>query len=495
MASATGVKNRHRDYDKFAPKWRRCRDVVAGQDEVHGAGELYLPSLAEEEPVEHLKRIKRTPFYNATWRTIGGFIGMLYRKPPVLEVPAKIEPLLEDVTMSGVSFQVFAQDITLEDLEVSRVGVLVDHPEQVMKADGTALSVAEAEALGLRPNMALYKAENIINWEYGRVNNHTVLTQVRLLEEYVEKKSEFESESFYRIRVLDLVQGKYRVRLFKEDNEEQIGGDIFPLMNGKTLGRIPFFFIGPDGTEGTVEPPVLIDLIDLNIKHYQVSADYENACHFVGSPTPWITGYQPQQDAEGRPIKESFYIGSTTAWVFPNAETEVGLLALEGDIGALKENLDRKEAQMAAIGARMLAPEKSGVEAAHTLQLRHMGENSVLSAIAIAVSGGLTKALKTFARWAGASEAEVAKIKFEINRDFIPLNIDPATLQAWIAAVQAGRMSAETYFDLTKRGDLVAPELTFEEEQARIDANPPAPPVAEPEPPKPGDKKDPAEEA
>jgi hypothetical protein len=45
---------------------------------------------------------------------------------------------------------------------------------------------------------------------------------------------------------------------------------------------------------------------------------------------------------------------------------------------------------MAAIGARMLAPEKNGVEAAETLFMRHSGENSILSAIAIAVGNGLT---------------------------------------------------------------------------------------------------------
>jgi hypothetical protein len=72
---------------------------------------------------------------------------------------------------------------------------------------------------------------------------------------------------------------------------------------------------------------------------------------------------------------------------------------------------------MAAIGARMLAPEKNGVEAAETLFMRHSGENSILSAIAIAVGNGLTEALNMFAAWA----EEAGEVSFAINRDFMPI--------------------------------------------------------------------------
>ena len=476
MAKGTGVSTRHKDYNNYAKKWRRCRDVIAGQDSVHAGGTLYLPMLKEQELAEYLAYIARTPFYNATWRTVAGFVGMLFRKPATLEVPAKLEELLEDVTMSGVTFKAFAQDCALEDLTVSRLGVLVDHPQQQADADGNAipLTVAQAEALGMRPSMQQYKAEAIIDWKKGRIGNKTVLTQVRLLEEATVEKNEFESDTELRIRVLDLTNGIYRVRLFKEDNEEQIGGDVYPQMDGKPLDFIPFYFIGPDGGEDEVSDPILIDLVDLNLKHYQVSADYEHGCHYAGLPTPVIAGYAPTFDEAGKQQQAKFYIGSGTAWVFPDPNTKVEYLEFTGQgLQALENNLKAKESQLAAIGARMLAPEKSGVEASETLAMRHSGEHSVLSAIAIAVSEGLERALKVFAQWAGIS----GEIKFAINRDFIPMSVDSGTLTAWLALVQAGQMSGESLFDLLKRADMIDPEVTYEEEQARVDANPPpAPP-------------------
>jgi hypothetical protein len=476
MAKGTGVSSRHRDYDKYAKKWRKCRDVCAGQDNIHEAGVLYLSMLKEQDATEYMAYVKRTPFYNATWRTVAGFIGMLFRKPATLEVPAELEKLLLDVTMSGVSFNAFAQDCALENLTVSRLGVLVDHPTQIVDAEGNpvALTIADTERLGIRPSMQQYKAENIIDWRFGYVNNHHVLTQVRLLEEFVIEKNEFETETENRIKVLDLVDGKYRMRVFREQDEEQIGGDVYPVINDAALTEIPFYFIGPDGTEATLTEPILVDLVDLNLKHYSVSADYEHGCHMTGLPTPVISGYKTQFNEAGQAIPAKFYIGSTTAWVFPDAETTATYLEFQGQgLQSLENNLNRKEAQMAAIGARMLSPEKSGVEAAETLAMRHSGENSVLSAIAIAVSDGLAKALAMFAKWANIN----GPIKFEINRDFVPMSVDGVTLTAWLALVQAGQMSGESLFDLLKRADMIDPDLKYEEEQARIDANPPAPPI------------------
>lgn len=477
MAKGTGVASKHSQYDSYATKWKRCRDVVSGQDAVHAGEIAYLPMLKEQDRTEYLAYVKRTPFYNASWRTLAGFVGMLFRKPPILEVPKKVEKLLEDVTMSGTSFQSFAQDCALEDLEVSRLGILVDHPLQVQNADGSPVSVAKAEELGLRPSMQQYKAESIINWKYEFRNNRNTLVQVRLLEEHSVPKNEFENETEVRVKVLDLIENEYRIRVFKEDDEEQIGDDIYPIMNGKRLNFIPFYFIGPDGTEGTLDDPIMIDLIDLNLAHYRVSADYEHGCHMTGLPTPVVSGYATEFDREGKAIPAKFYIGSTVAWVFPDPNASASFLEFTGQgLTALENNLARKENQMAAIGARMLAPEKSGVEAAQTLAMRHSGEHSILSAIAISVSQGLTKALKTFAEWAG----ENGEVKFEINRDFIPVIADSALLTQLMALVQGGHMDEESLFDWLKRADLIKPEMTFEEMQQKIDEMPPPAPLAAP---------------
>src|SRR3954470_2976554 len=97
-----GVKTTHCDYDKFAPKWKRTRDCIAGQDAMHTAAEAYLPKLKDEDAKDYDARRKRSDFFNATWRTIDALGGMAFRKPPTVDVPKGIEPYLDDVTMSGM---------------------------------------------------------------------------------------------------------------------------------------------------------------------------------------------------------------------------------------------------------------------------------------------------------------------------------------------------------------------------------------------------------
>lgn len=491
----TGVATRHKDYDAYVGQWTRVRDAISGQDAIYAKSVAYLPRLLEEDDTSYNNRLNRTPFYNASWRTVAAFVGMLFRKPPNVEVPATIEKLLDDVTLTGVSFNSFAQEIALEDIAISRVGVLVDFPRQILNADGTMITLAESESLNLRPIMTMFKAESIINWHYGYVGNKFVLTQVRLSEIVVEPKTEFDYISKKRIKVLDLTDNGlggyvYRQRIFDEQNGKQLEEDIIPIMDGKPLDYIPFYLIGPDGAQTAVSEPILIDLIDLNLKHFMVSADYEHGCHMTGLPTPVISGVEQRFDnASGLPIQQNYYIGSSAAWILPLHGTATFLEFSGQGLQAIEKNLASKEAQMAAIGARMLTPEKAGIEAADTLAMRNAGEHSILSAVAIAISTGLTRALETFVKWGGAVVTDDS-VKFEINRDFMPYPITPQAMTSLLATVQAGKMSDESFFDLLKRGDLIDADIKFEDEQARIDENSQMPgPVLDPNNPNAADPK------
>ncbi len=457
-------------------KWRRCRDCAAGQDAVHaasqftqpgalagviqGAQQNYLPMLKQQKAEDYAAYVMRALFFNATWRTIAGLVGMLFRKPPMIDVPESIKHLLDDVTMSGVPLHVFLQQVSEECITVGRAGVFVDYP--TAPAYGT---MADAEALNLRPSINIYKAEKIINWRIGRVNNRCVVTRVVLTEDHAEQdpKDEFNEIFETRYRVLDLVDGIYRVRIFKVNlrgDDEQVGGDVFPLMNGSPLSYIPFSFLGVDDITPSVDEPPLIDLVDVNLSHYRTTADYEHGCHWTGLAQPWIAGYQKEDG-------EELSTGGGTAWIFSDSNASAGMLSLDHDFVALSANLNRKEQQMAVLGARMLSSDKKAAEAADTAAIHRSGENSVLAGIAQTISLGCTPALKTFCEWAGAD----GDVKIEINRDFFPVSITPDMLKALLAGWQAGApgFSDQSFFDNLKQSEIVPQELTLDEEKTRID--------------------------
>lgn len=462
----------HKDYGKYALKWERCRDVSDGQDAVHAKGEKYLPKLGTQDRTDYAAYKCRAGFYNATWRTLNGLLGMMFRKPPTKVLPGALETFEPDIDMAGTSLETLARKVALEVLEVGRIGIMVDYPQ----ADVKAISVAAAEARGLRPMITTYRAECIKNWRFRRVNNRWMLSQVRLAEKVSEPDGEWGEKEVEQIRVLDLDEAdQYRVRLFRRKDgnagEWEQASEFWPLMNNQKMGYIPFAIVGVDGVEAELDEPPLIDLVDLNLAHYRVTADYEHGCHFTGLPTAVVSGYSPVDGGQ-----DNLYIGSTTAWVFPDSEAKAQFLEFTGQgLGALKENLDRKEQQMAILGARMLFAEKRQVEAAETAAIHRSGETSVLAAIATGVSQALEWALGVFRDWAGAS----GDVTYQLNRDFNPAMLDASQLTALMKQVQMGLMSEDTHWQILQRADIVDSEQTWEKEQERINQQGPVRPVVE----------------
>ncbi len=452
------VTDRHPDYDARLPLWRKCRDVAAGQEAVQGRGELYLPRLEGQRDGDYGAYRGRALFFNATQRTLDGMLGLIFRKGPQIELPALVAALAGDLDNAGTGLLAFTEALVEEILTVGRAGVLVDHPP----TRGELVTAGQAAAAGQRPFLRRYRAEDILDWHEGPVGNVTRLTHLRLHETATlpDPEDEFRGLTIPQIRVLDLDDaGLYRQRLFRDDGAQwrQVGPAIEPTLEGRRLTTIPFVFFGPKGTRSQPDKPPLLDLVNVNLSHYRSTADFEHGAHFTGLPTPVVTGHRLEEG-------EGLSIGAGEAWVLPSPEARAGYLEFSGQgLDALMRALDRKEAQMAAIGARMLAPEKRAAEAAETLAIRRGGENSVLAALARAVSEGLTRALAILRDWGGAS----GPVSLSLNRDYLPFAMTAEQLKAHVAAWQAGALSEESLFQALKQGEVIPEALSFEDEQAR----------------------------
>lgn len=478
--SKKGVRTKHKDYEKHALKWERCRDAMNGQDAVHAAGVKYLPQLKEQSNSDYASYKKRACWYNASWRTTAGLVGMMFRKPPKENgIPDKVNEYLKNVNLCGSDLTAFVKNVANDVLEIGRIGLLTDHPVMPVVEGGGEMTQAQADEAGLRPTIQSYDGECIINWKYRNISNQTMLCLVVLEEDAALEKQddEFSHKTEKHYRVLDLdANDEYRVRVFRineKDQDEQVGNDIWPMMNGKRLDEIPFVFIGPDGNEGECEEPPLIDLVDVNFSHYRVTADYEHGVHFSALPTFFISGYQPIKDAKG--VAEKIYLGSQAAICLPDPGAKAGFAEITGDFKAHRENLDAKKQEMATLGARMLADSSTRqVETFGATAIKHVAENSILASIAIAISKGVKKSLIWFCEW---SNAPAPNLDYDINRDYLPVQMDGPTLTAIMSAWQGGMLSEAEMFDLLKRGDVVEATKTLEEHQGEIDsAPPPAPP-------------------
>lgn len=73
-------------------------------------------------------------------------------------------------------------------------------------------------------------------------------------------------------------------------------------------------------------------------------------------------------------------MGGSVAFILPNPDSKAFYLEFQGQgLSELREALRAKESMMATLGARMLAPDKNGVESAQTAGIHRAGENSRVS--------------------------------------------------------------------------------------------------------------------
>ena len=454
------VDTKHKEYTENYEAWERCEHAAEGQDEIHEYGVKYLPRLSGQTDQEYFAYKQRALYYNATARTIDGLTGMLFMRPETVTAPAAMDSIIADVTMGGLSLHQFAEVIAEEVITIGRCGVLVDYPPIV-----NAVTLAQAQAQGARPYATMYDAESIINWKTGRINNVEQLTLVVLEEENEIPVDEFESKCEPQWRVLDLVNGAYRQRVFRKDKRGEfiLVEEIFPQINGRVINKIPFEFFGVRDNSPCVNKPPLLDLVDVNLSHYRTTADYEHGLHFTGLPTPVVTGYYSDDKSA------SLRIGSGTAWLLPDPQSKAFYLEFTGQgLGELREALRSKEAMMATLGARILAPEKRAAEAAQTANIHRSSENSVLASIAQSISVGLTHVMEWLRDWSNIT----GDVKVELNRDFIPNSMTAQDVDVLVKSWQAGAISANVLFENLVAGDIISQETSFDDEQERIKSNP-----------------------
>jgi hypothetical protein len=464
------VNSTHPDYDANAAAWQCARDVIAGEAAVKAAGERYLPRLESQTDDDYKTYKMRAAFFNATARTLDALSGLVFRADLSLKIPKDSSSVAQamaafvaDVNLSGTALDAYAKQVVSEVIGLGRAGTLVDWG-------------------GERAAAVFYTAEQILNWRTERLNGRDQLTLVVLKEEVVaqgDDTDEYQVEEVVQIRVLKLVavDGQRQLmvdawqqrRKGKEGREWLLVERRTPRRLGRPLTAIPFIFHGPRHSQAAVAKLPLADIIALNLDHYRLDADFKHGLHFTALPTAWVAGF----DAN----KSALSIGSRTAWVSENKDARAGFLEFTGQgLTTFERAQDRDERLMAVLGTRMLESQKRAYESAESIELRQTAENSALGVIAISVGQSLTSVLR-WAYWWHSTETAPENIGpdvvlVELNQDFNPRALAGDELVAVVSAWQAGAISRETMMDLLRRGEVLPPGRSNEEEARLAAGNP-----------------------
>mgnify|MGYP000285950811 CR=1 FL=1 len=391
-------------------------------------------------------------------RTAEAFGGLVFSKAPMREVPAGLEPYLDDVTQAGQEIDRFAEQALDAVMATGSVMVLVDYP-----ASDANVTRAQAEAMGLRPVLKLYDATCVLAARMTLVGAVRKLTHVRVAEVVEEEapttEDPFALDQIEQVRVLELIDGAYQQSVWRmKDGRWKIHETITPRMGGAPLDEIPAFFCNTrDGEPNPARPP-LTDIADVNIAHLQNAAQHEWGLAWLGAPVLFGAGF-------ALPEGETIQMGSSSAIVVEDASAKLEIVQADANaFSGIKTAMDDKRRDAGALGARMLLEESKQAVAAETARIQRAGELSVVGAMANAVSQCLTNALAFMAKWAGVG----GQVQYWLNTDLLGSRMDAQTLASLLSAWQSGAISKRSLFAKLQEGEIVDPASTFEDEQEEI---------------------------
>lgn len=392
-------------------------DCIKGAKAVKARGTLYLPdpdsglgtALLGNNP-RYYGYSARANFYNVAQRTVEGLIGQIFLRNPNIEVPNRLNIVKADVDGAGVTAVQQAKLACEYTLAYSRAGLFIDYPV----TEGKPTTVLDTELGNIRPTVALYHPSRIRNWDYTKVGAKSKLSLVVLDEDYRKEAGDrFTREIAIQQRCLILENGAYKIELWRDGVLHDTINPLGP--NGQALDEIPFTFIGIKANDGTVEPPALYSLCDLNISHYRNSADHEEMLFICGQATPVAEGLSAEWAEQFGEIK----LGSRTGVLLP-VGGKFSLVQAEST-SAISEEMQAKEKRMVALGAK-LVEQKQVQRTATEASQDEAAETSVLSSVAKNVGAAYKFAFEWCAYLVGLGDRTAiesnGEIIFDLNSEF-----------------------------------------------------------------------------
>lgn len=450
-------------YAKRKTQWQKVRDFIDGAETIKDKGEEYLPR-AKGASDERYKAFKdRAVIVNYVSQTLSGVHGMVFRRAPVIEVPDDFRDFLDNIDLCGTSFCKFVSDSVYDSMQTCFGGYMADIPPAE-----AGISEQEAIERNIRVYATYYKGENIINWKKRSINGVEKLSLVVLRERLNYAMDEFSYDFIDRYRVLSLDEnGLYKQRIYEpyKDKENEIDGytvtEIPVTVKGKRLDFIPFVF----SVSETPEKPMLSDITEVNIGHYQKTADYENGVHLTTIPTGWVTGEGPQVDENKNIIP--ICLGEDGFLMFRDPDTKVGVLNYAGEGLTHSENaLEKSELQMVVLGSRIITPEKGISETAESANIHRAGENAKLATFANNVSINLSKFLNYMCIMAGIDNP---KCSVHLNTDYETQGFDANALNAMANIFSQGKMPLIVLYGMMMRGEFLDAGMTFKDYVTLLD--------------------------
>lgn len=475
MADSENVATPSAAHKEQEPNWKLCDDVVQGTRHFRSVATQYVPRNEVESLDDYRARVGRTDLYNGLRRTVRGLTGLAFRQNPRLGndvSPAFVEEW-EDIDNAGTHGDLFARAVFSDGMLHGHSAILVDYP---IIETGVVRTLADEQALKIRPYWVHFTAANILSWRYTYEYGRMILTQIVLRQRVLRDAGAYGSTYVYLYRVFrrivletgPVVQYECWAQALRETSTganlpsryEPTGAPELEkqgIVAKQTEIPVAVFYAGEQYAPFVSEPP-LLDLAYQNIAHFNVLSDHRHALHVASVPLLCFKGRRGDGAEALISPKYGFDVDvNGDIWYAEHTGAA---------IGQTRQELQDIEMRMASLGLALLARETPPERETATAKLIDKTEQD--SALAVAVRN-LSDTLERAAQFHEVYRDGVSG-SIELNADYTSLSLDATAVTTFSTLVTNGQLSLETLWAILMQGGVLPEEFDPEKERELLNA-------------------------
>lgn len=469
----TSVTVEHSEYEENLSIWDQVDDCIAGEKAVKEKTVDYLPmpnptDASPENRAAYSAYLKRALFTNFTGDTLDSRVGMVYSKPPKIELPPELEYLLTNADGNGLDLTQHSSGAVCNVSAKGRYGLFVDYPSQ-----DAPVTLAQKRDMGINPYIVSYTPQNIINWRVKKIGAVNKICLVVLREQQENLTGLYETNYLDMYRVLWLDDDGYynqaTMNVISGSKGSEIANEVTFMprdANGSLFTEIPFTFVGSQNNDYQVDPAPLYRISSVNLSHYRNSADVEDSSYSLRPTIVVKTNMDDKQFKEMNPC--GVRIGSKSL-ILLDAEGSAEILETKENQLAIKLMQEKVDA------IEKLGGKTTGSGSNVTAETARINKSSEI-AIQKSVVRNTNSAYGDCIRWCSMFESgnEDPDFVFELNNDFMQTTLTAQEITALGNQLAQGAISHDIYLDKLREAGVIAEDVSNEDVKDNIDIQEPS---------------------
>jgi len=448
--STNNYGTKDNDFRSASEKWELVDSLMGGTDAMRDAGTEYLPKYSLEDDELYAMRLKTSTLFNAYKKAVETNVGKITARPIQVEGGSPyLNDFISNVDSTGRSLNEFGKDILRSGINHGISYILVDFPtdtngvtlENIKDVKPHFVDIKATQVMSIR-SARTRGSEELIYFKFSLTSTPTFDSWDNHTDETVDQIREFAKQENEIL---------FRVKEKQADSWVTVKEGVM-----KGLDFIPVVPMYGNRTSFMMGEPLLNDLAELNIRHWQSSSDQQWVLHFARSPILFLQGID-DRDENGNKIQIN--VGPNSVVSTDRSDADMKYVEHGGSaIDSGRMDLQDIEDQMAVMGLD-ISVDKTGSMTATGRAINAASADSILKSVALQLEETLTTALIIVEMFYGST----TPFTVNVNKEYIPVFDQKEMGDIW-EMYRQGFITASDVLKEAKRRNLITPQFVIDKE-------------------------------